>query len=317
MRKFLNRPIIYKILALLFAVGLYFYVHDNNLGISKNSAENSQVANTMRSASVPLELEFDSDKYFVTGYPEKVNINLDGPAAVVTVLLNNNNFKVFADLSSLGVGTHQVKLQQSGINNQITTKISPETITVNIQPRGAVTLPIQPSFNKASIASGYNIGIPQLSPDTVSVTGPQSEIAKISRIEAHLNLPPNVKETVEQQVMLQALDANGNQVNVVLNPETTHVQLPINLPSKEVNLKFNLKNPSDKLNYEVTSNNSKVKVFAPQAVLDGLDEVNVSVDVANVKDVTEQDLKIELPTGIMGVTPDTTHIKINPTNKES
>ncbi|MHA8138216.1 CdaR family protein [Lactobacillaceae bacterium Scapto_B20] len=315
MKKFFNSTFFYLILSFIFAVLLYAYANQDKLNFSKTDDNITQLSSTKNaSVSTNLQLNVNSSKYFVTGYPDKVSVSLQGPTALVTTTINTQNFHIYADLSKLGVGKHRVKLRQDGLNSELRYKISPEYITVNIQPRQTVSLPVSVKYDKTAIASGYHVGTAIASNRTVKATGASSEIKKAKKVIAKLNLSQNTNSTVNSQAILEAVDDNGNTVNVILTPSTTNVNLPISSGNyKELPIKYTADNKSSNLNYEFSSSTEKVKVFGTSSELDKLKNVIVNVDVSNVTSSKTKTVQLDKSLNkVSGFDPDNlkVHIKV-------
>ncbi|QMU07179.1 CdaR family protein [Levilactobacillus suantsaii] len=279
---------IYRVLALILAILLFFYVNSTQTGSNQQSSSSSKTSLTATKTvkvSVPLQLNVNNNKYFVTGYPEKVKVTLHGPLALVTTTANTQNFKVYASLSDLGVGKHKVSLHQEGLNREIESSISPAKITVDIEPRRTVSFPVKVKYNKDNIASGYTAGSPTTDVSSVKATGAANEIARIDQVIAQLSVPQNTKKTVNSQAVIEALDKKGKTVNVILTPSTTTANLPITSKgdSKTVPVKLNAKNGSSGKTYKLSSSTTKVKAFGSSSQLKALSKAQVDVDVSNVK----------------------------------
>lgn len=288
---------IYRILALILAILLFFYVNSTQSSSSQqttNSGKTSLTATKTMTVSVPLQLNVNSNKYFVTGYPEKVKVTLRGPLALVTTTANTQNFKVYASLSDLGTGKHKVSLHQEGLNHEIESSISPSKITVDIEPRRTVSFPVKVRFNQQNIASGYTAGKPTTDVTNVKATGAANEISRVSQVIAQLSVPQNTKKTVNSQAVIEALDKQGKTVNVILTPSTTTVNLPITKgASKTVNVKLNAKNGSSGTTYKLSSSTTKVKAFGSAAQLKALSTAQVDVDVSDVKSTATKTVTLD------------------------
>lgn len=278
---------LYRVLALILAVLLFFYVNSTQSSSSNqtNTGKTSLTATKTITVSVPLQLNVNSNKYFVTGYPERVKVTLKGPLALVTTTANTQNFKVYAALSDLGVGKHQVTLHQEGLNHEIESSINPAKITVDIEPRRTVSFPVKVRYNKQNIAAGYTAGTATTDVTNVKATGAANEIARVSQVIAQLSVPQNTKKTVNNQAVIEALDSSGKTVNVILTPSTTTVNLPITSEgeSKTVDVKLNAKNGASGTTYKLSSNVTSVKAFGSASQLKSLSSVAVDVDVSDVK----------------------------------
>jgi YbbR domain-containing protein len=126
---------LYSLLCLLLAILLAVYVGEQRgTNITRGGQVDGKIGDfkglvSTKKATInaPLQLNgLDTDKYYVAGAPETVKIEVEGAAALVTTAQNTKNFQVYADLTDLDVGEHQVKLKESGLNDGLTFKIIPE-----------------------------------------------------------------------------------------------------------------------------------------------------------------------------------------------
>lgn len=311
----------YRVISLAFALLLFTYVNYNNLVTNRTTATRQAVAaTTKKTIKVPLQLNADTDKYYITGYPAKVSVTLEGPSSLVMMTVNTQNFEIVANLRNLAVGKHKVTLKASGLNKELTYGISPKAITVNIQTRRTQKFPIQVTYNKNAIADGYITDQPKLSQNTVEVTGATDEIRKIARVVANVPLSRDTKSTSNQEVLLQALDSNGNIVNAVLDPQTIHVTLGIHLPSKTVPVSFSTGNDGVNLAYSVTSDVKTVKITAASDVLNRIKTLTVPVDVSKVTSAGNYNQQVSIPlkgNNLEGADPSSVKVTIKATSSRS
>ena len=299
----LKTTIISAISALVIAIFLFIYVQTQKNGSTTNPDSLKQeklAANKTTTIDAPLQLSGNTDKYFVTGYPQKVKVRLEGPAALVTATANTLNFRIFADISNRDTGNHRITLKEEGINKSIHYEIIPSEVSVNIQIRQNRKMAIQTDFNKDSIADGYEAGTPVLSQDTAEVTSAKSEIEKINQIVAKINLPNDSKTTYSQDVIVQPLDQKKNTVNAVVNPEVIHVRLPIfELPHKTVKIKFTQdgEGVSGKT-YTFKSNVSELKIYGKKEVIDRIDTLAIPVVVSGVDKDVQRIIELPIRDGI-------------------
>lgn len=226
-----NNRWFFRIITLIFAVLLFVYVNGSKLDNVRHGSDNGKssilTSNKKKTISMPLELSVNSDRYVVSGYPQNVKVAIKGPAALVTTTANTQNFKISADLTSLGAGKHKVKLTQSGLNNDLSYQIKPKTITVDIQTRRTVTVPVNVLLSQKEIATGYKLGKATTSAQTATITGSVSEVNKVDRVVASINVAKDTKADINKRATLQAIDENGNTVSVVITPQTTSVVVPV------------------------------------------------------------------------------------------
>ncbi|KRK40995.1 CdaR family protein [Loigolactobacillus bifermentans] len=318
MNRFFRSPWMYRILALLFAALLFMYVNIDQINSTRQATNTStsMMANKTKTLTVPLQLNANTDKYFITGYPSKVKVNLEGPSALVTATSNTQNFKVIANLEKLGVGKHQVTLKMQGLNKEIGYRIKPSTISVNIQSKETKRFPIQVKFNKSNLKNGYTTGEPSLSQSSVVVTGARSQVSSIAEVVANVKTTNNISSSISQEVTLQALDQQGNTVNVLLDPATVHVTIPVMYPSKKVTL--NLKPTGDNASdFSVSSETNTVTVTGAQTELDKLDTLTVSVPVSDVTSSTTKTVSVGADQPNLQVSPQTIRVSITPKSSKS
>lgn len=300
MKRIFNSRWTYRLISLFLAVCLFVYVNSSKNTSTQQTNTTGTNSTTLtatehKTVSVQLRLNVDSDKYFVTGYPEKVKVHLRGPAALVTATANTQNFRVFANLTGLKAGEHTVRLKQDGLNRDINYRIAPATIKVNIQPRQTVSFPVSVQYDKSRIADSYVAGSPNSDVTSVKATGAEGEIDRISKVVAQLNLAQNTKKSVNSEAVIEALDKNGQTVNVILTPATTQVNLPITAKghSKKVPLKFKAKNANDDQEYSFQSSTKSVEVFGSESDLRAISEFDADVDVSDVKNKKTKTISLD------------------------
>jgi len=320
-KKFMDSAWSMRLLALICALALFAYVSSmktNNTTssvLTNNASKTTLTSNRKVTISAPLELNVNSTKYFVTGYPENVKITIEGPAALVTTTANTQNFKVYANLSDLSVGRHSVKVQVNGLNKELSYTLDQKYIHINIQPRRTATYKVSADFNNANVASGYEVGSARLGTASVKVTGAVSEVSKVAKVVAVVNTEKNLKKSVNQQAMIEALDANGQTLNVVLTPSTTSVYIPITAATAKkdvpVDLKASGKTSAD-TSYSFSTDTKSVTVMGTKAALAKLDKLPVDVDVTDVNATTTKtvDLSNTDEDGISSINPTSIKVKI-------
>ena len=151
---------------LIITILLTVYVSYNQVGFIPRGQRTRtlQTVTKTETLKLPLQISVNTDKYYVTGYPEKVKVNITGPSALVVSAINTKNFRAFIDLSELKIGKHQVPIRVSGLSNQLSYKISPKKIVVDIQERKTRTLPIKIRYNSDVLSKEYFVCLLYTSP---------------------------------------------------------------------------------------------------------------------------------------------------------
>lgn len=264
---------------------------------------------------MPLAVNVDNDKYFVTGYPEKVQVKISGPSAMVKAMDNTRNFEVYADLSKLKSGTHTVKFKTSGLSKEVTASIDPDSAVIKIERRKTITMPIQTRYDTGQISSGYAAGTPILSNQTTSITGGQKSIKKIVSVVANVNLPDGTNSAYSKNVILQAIDKNGKTVpDVVISPETVRVTVPINLATSTKTVPLLLEAGAGGVSgksYNFTSPTKSITLHGTKTALKSISSYSLRVPIVGINSTTTKTIKIS-PTeaGITSVSPNSVQVTI-------
>lgn len=227
-----SRKWVLRIISLVLAIFLFIYVNGSKDGFLRQNTRSSNhnsalMSNKTTSIRMPLNITIDNGKYVVTGYPQYVKVQVSGPSALVTTTKNTQNFRVYTNLTSLGPGQHRVRIKTSGLNSELNAITKPQYINVNIQPRKTISMHVSVRLSNRDLDNGYTVGQPRLDTDVVQVTGSREEVNRVSRIVAFVAVPNDAKSDLQRQVTLQAVDKNGQTLNVVIMPKTTNVTVPI------------------------------------------------------------------------------------------
>lgn len=315
MKKIVNSNYFYAFISLCGALWLFFSVSTPGVGSTRDSNQStSTTVNTKATMTVPLQVQANTDDYYITGYPQSVKVTIEGPSALVTATKNTQNFSAYLNLRKYLPGKHKVRIQQTGLNSELTYTIKPKYVTVNIQKRMSKSLPINVQYNKSSLASGYSASKPQVSPGTVRVTGAATDIKKIDKLVVKPILPKGIKTTFDQEVLVQALDKKGKTLNVTMEPQTVHVKIPINLPSKKVSINFTQQGSSSNgMSFSLDSDVKSITVYGSEKQLDEIDDtINIPVDISDVTSTTKKSVAIAdaLKGQITSSDPDTLMVTI-------
>lgn len=312
MKEFWRKSWFIRLVSLLIAILLVIYVNDNQGGFSTPGQANrtKQTANKTQTIKVPLQVSVDTDKYYVVGYPEKVSITLEGSTALVTSTINTQNFRAYIDLTKQSIGSHEVKVHVNGISRQISYTVNPKVVHVNIQRRKSTTMPVQMEYNKSAVAHGYTLGHASVYPQQVEVTGARSEVEQIDQIIAKVVLPNEVNHTYERQVSLIAQDHKGRQLNVVIEPATAKVTIPISVAKKNVKVKLKPQHEKTDKIYSLTTKTNYVTIYGAEKNLEKIKKLIVPIDLRNVAASTLKTVSLDLPSGIVKASPSQIRVDI-------
>lgn len=315
MDKFINNRWVMKIIALLLAFMLYMSVSIENSATQQTESKPSPFSGStdvQTVTDVPVETFYDRENLVVSGIPQSVTVTLEGPTASVKPTALQKDFEIIADLSNLGIGTHEVTLEPRNLSDRLSVAIEPAVASVTIHERISEDFPVDVDFiNRGQMEEGYQAEQPIVKPNIVKVTGSRELIESIALVKARVDLK-GVNESIEQQSRVTVYDREGNTLNVEIDPPVVDVNVPITSPFKSVPLKINRKG-SLKENLSITKVEAvpnEVTVYGPKSAIDKLEFIdNIELDLTEITESTTIEVDVPVPDGVKRVVPE--KVKIN------
>lgn len=301
------------ILALLFALLLFF--NANSSGSIGNLSGGSQVYDEML-YNIPVQLEYDQDKYFVSGYEETVNVHLSSANRIQLNLESNEdtrNFQVVADLTKTPLGTSEIQLRVKGLSTAVTAEVEPKTITVTMEKKVTKSFDVEAQLPESIETEGYKVDKTTVSPKKVDIITGEETAKAITRVIAPLSNVKQSVDSIKQTVNVQAIDSKGQVLSIESPAPQVKVIVDLTLPSKEVGLSISPTGspPSGVAHYTFNLSEQKVEIRGTKSVLDAIDTIELPVDVSNIKSSTKQ--KVKIPTNAQYiVSPEEVEVTINP-----
>lgn len=170
---------------------------------------------------------------------------------------------------------------------------SPRTIQVRVDRLKSSTFDINPVVKGLSVAKGYVLDSETVSPSTVTVSGPESEISKISSVEVSLDLPEPLAQTYAPMLPIVLKDAEGKEIDPDthhIKMDATEVQLALTvLKETGVPLEVGFQNiprdfPTEKLKEAMTITPDYVRIAGREEVVDRLTEILLGyVDIKELR----------------------------------
>ncbi len=279
------------VLALLIAVGLWFYV----LGI-----DNPQTTIPVR--GVPIEMVHadtleERGLVLLSASDETVNVSISGKRTDVNKV-GKKEIKAVCDLADLEKGTHQVKVQVSAPDAVEVEDTNKETIEVVIDKLVTEEKPVAATVSGES-SDDQEPYIVQLSTEGVAVTGAKSLVDKVVRLTAELDSQRVDTNMKAFNVPLIPVDKNGAKVEGVKLAEKSVSVTAVMLSKKTVELQVPLRG-------EETGDADRTVVLPKTITIKGTDDVlsNIryivteTLDVSTIYEDTELPLTPILPEGV-------------------
>ena len=117
----------YILSSIFFALVLF----QNNANIRLNKSET--YTNTI--TNVPIDVKYDSDEYFISGFSSEATVSLTGSNRLTLaseMQESTRKFKIVADLTNVKTGISEVKLSINNLPSGLTATVNPDKITVKV-----------------------------------------------------------------------------------------------------------------------------------------------------------------------------------------
>ena len=268
---------------------------------------------------IPLEIIGQGTDLAITNeIPDSLTLRLAAPMSIWEQILNEPvSIRAILDLSGLETGTYIVPVQvQVGIRPIEIVSYSPSEVSISLEPYASKSLNIH-LVTKGELAVGFQADDPILDPAQVTISGPASQVNSVQSVIANLDIS-NVSESMNKDVDLQAVDADGNIVEGVnLGSEVTKVTMVINQLGgyRNVVVKVVVNNQVAS-GYRVTN----ISVFPPAVTVFSTDPKlvenlpgyveTVGLDLSDAKDDLDVALSLNLPAGVSVIGDQTVEVQV-------
>ncbi|MED3622955.1 CdaR family protein [Neobacillus thermocopriae] len=303
MDKLMDNPWFIKGLALVLAILLYSSIDHPGRKLTESYVPGEEAEETIK--DFPVTAYYDTENLVVSGIPDTVDITIKGPITHVQTAKALRNFEVVADLTNVKIGKQRVKLEVRDLSDKLKAEIKPKSVNVTIQEKITKEFPVEVEFNANQVEDGFSSGKPLSEPKKVKITGAKSEIDRIVYVKAVLEVKNVLKETITKEARIQVLDKDLNKLNVVVEPETVKVTVPIKQSVKTVPINVVKKGtpPAGVTIQSIELDQNEAVITASEEVLKKADSVRVEVDVSKISDNTTLELPVIISNGITKVTP--------------
>lgn len=218
-------------LSIFLALLLFFYATTTNYKNSKSSASNAESETYVHTLNgVPIDVEYDTNKYFISGFSSTVAVELRGSNRVLLQRESDEStrtFQVIADLRELTDGTQTVTLQLANLPPGVSATLAPDAITVKIGKKVSQSLAVEGVIYSNQLASGYSVSKVTVDVSSVKVTTDEETMAKIDHVEAVAVDISNLDSNYSGTAKLQAVDSDGNALPVVLSETEANIQVVV------------------------------------------------------------------------------------------
>ncbi len=284
-----------KILCLLGAFLIWFY------------AMSTDVVTLEKEFTVPIDIEnedvlFDRTGWSVlSGRDNKIVVTLKGKRNVVSNLAESDIY-AYVDVSSVeSAGRQTLDVVVSAPSECEVVNTSTSSLSPYIDKRMTKNVPIEVSIPDYQISSEYQLDTPITNIKEVSITGPESELRRVSAARAVLSLG-NVTQSVIASSRLELVDDSKNTVtSSYISMAVSSVNITVKLfATKEVPLKVSYKyGYFNEKNVKISISPSTVTLRGEPAALENINSIDIAtVDEKMFAKNGTQSVSITLPEGV-------------------
>lgn len=313
-----------RLLAFVVAILLFLFVnYENSRSVSSlNPGSNASVTTEEMLEEIPIEINVDSERYYVTGIPQSANVKLKGPQSLVTQFMATSNITAETpDLNALGIGEHTIELQIQDLPNRVEAEFSPQKIDITIERRVSQEFEVGLEFDESLVAEGFQVGEAQLSDHRALLSGPQSEIEKVDRVV--VTIPEEeapYSENINASYPVTAYDAQGELLDVSVEPAQINVSIPISGAEKEVPIRVESRGGVEGFDYDVdiaSDQMGEITIRGPQSILNQITNIPVVVNLDGITSSTSRTIDLQRPLGVTEMSLDAVTVVINAQAKDN
>ncbi len=274
-----------KILGIIFAVALWLVV------------VNVEDPDKTVTFSIPVDVvntEYLTDigkTYEILDDTDTITFTVTGQRSIVETL-SSSDFKAVANIENIDDSMSMVPIVVTATSYSSQLEITKRNSYLLLNVENSVSDEYEIAVvTEGDPAEGCSVVSAEVSPQTVTVTGPESVMGTIASAEVVVDVSGATEElSSTEEIVL--LDEDGNEVSqdrLTLNETSAVATVTIQM-KKEVSLSFNVTGePEDGYRYndEFESEAESITLVGSWSVLNALDELEISSSQLNVEGATE------------------------------
>ncbi|MEE1125272.1 MAG: CdaR family protein [Acutalibacteraceae bacterium] len=183
------------------------------------------------------------------GGDTKVTVHVKGNRLTVGSITNGDIQVLAQNTSSINVAnTYALSLsaKKAGVKTDYEiVSVNPSVINISVDKERQQEFPIAKNINLSEVTfptnntseiSGYYVSQPVIAQDKVTVTGPEQEVKKISKVQIADTITGEHRENIVKKLPIQLLDSDGDKIEselLTVTPSEVDVTIQI-LQEKEI-----------------------------------------------------------------------------------
>ncbi len=212
MRKFFAKFLDIKVLSVVFAILLWYYV----IGV-----QGPIITRTFKVPITPINLE---SGVFIVNNPGFVNVTAEGSSKVI-LGVKPNDFTALVNLAGKEEGEFYIPVEVKPPTSSIKVKnVSPEKVKISLEKITSMSLPIIVKFT-GTPGKNFMPAEPIITPNKVRIIGPSSKLKLVKSAIVNVDLTGiNSDTTLVLPIQLET-EQNANITDVQVNPSSCVVKI--------------------------------------------------------------------------------------------
>lgn len=318
MFKSLKHKIGTLVISFIVALSIVSYVHTRTAALTTN-ANNSNVNVTVEWTieNVPITIVDSTNSKYVSGLPEMVTVNLNGPRNILSQLTAQNIVVQTSDLGNLDKGKHLIALVLGSLPSGVQGVVVPGEINVDVQPLVTKTVSVTPVVPLNIVADGYSVGDIKLDSQTVTLYGSQETLDKVDSVTVSVSasVTGRTESFSQKNIAVVVKDAKGNILDVSTD-KTISVDVTITRTTEVVPVEVVLTGQQANYNYVVESQSIQTTQIAMRE-RGSVTKVNAIVDVFGMSVSGVVDVPIVVGDGLILASDKTVRVSVKVTPKNN
>lgn len=302
---FVRRNIGYRLLALLLAILLWYFV----------TGQRDPIVD--RTFTRPVEGRFLSTQMVLTSTLPEVKVTVRGLHSLIQAM-SEDDIDAYIDLSGRSDGVSFVPVRVKVPSGIQLVKVEPDTIRVSLDYLEEKRVPVRVSAT-GEPAPGFTLLTPEVTPDHVVIRGPGRVLSGIQDVRASLNVT-GARESVSQKVRLRVAQKSDRQLEI--RPDTVEVTVPVvsQWPIRSVSVFADLQG-KPKTGFKVggvSIEPAEIQITGPPQSTGNLSQVLTKpVDINGADDKVIKEVGIALPAGVYTVNVDKVKVAVDIVREET
>ncbi|HEX3025929.1 MAG TPA: CdaR family protein [Clostridia bacterium] len=241
---------------------------------------------------------------------DQLSVGVTGPRYLIGKL-NADDFTAVPDFDSVNKpGTYNLNLDvkfSGSQSNMSISKLKPGTISIRFDTMTTKKVPVKAALDENQLSDGYLAQSAVIEPSSVTITGPTTDVAKVTNAVAKISIPQGTSRTVSGKEKIMLVDSKNKEVSteyISIDQEYAQVSVPV-LKYKDVPLAVSFDNlPAgyDKKNISCVFDPTTVRLAGEDDIIDGIGQVAVkNIDFLSVGLQKTISCDIQIPDGIVNV----------------